>query len=208
MAALVSHRILLDDEGRAWVGEQDVVVANLDNPLAEAAGRAVITNASQLWDAADADAGDLEALVGSLVTGHEPGELWQPDVLRLWPEAIVTDALIMLRGVNVTPILRGHRLGAWTAAQSVAIFDHGQSLVALKAAPLALRDVLSEAVAHERHLTDHESKLWRAEQVRLAQQWHAQLGMQPLASDSTVLTWHTSYINLAIKETLRHWAAV
>jgi len=50
-----------------------------------------------------------------------------------------------------------------------------------------------------------ESALWAAEQDRLAKQWRTQLGLVPLSSDPTVLTWHASYVNQSIKQSLARW---
>jgi hypothetical protein len=103
--------------------------------------------------------------------------------------------------------MRGHRLGAWTAAQSIALFDQGNCLVATQAALLDKRDAVPGFSDHARDLTGQESALWRTEQDRLAEQWRTQLGLVPLVHDPTILTWHTGFRNEAIKRTLSLWSA-
>jgi hypothetical protein len=209
VGALARHGVELDEDGRAWIGEQDVVVASLYSELAGAAGRTVIQVGQDLALAADAEAGDLEKLVAPLVADPDnEGGLWSDDVLAAYPEAEMAQAVILLRSVNITPVMRGHRLGAWTAAQSVALFDQGSTLVATLAAPLAKRDAIPGYTADESgNLTPQQSALWNTEQARLAEHWHAQLGLTPLPQDPTTLVWYTGYTNQNIQAVLALWDA-
>lgn len=203
---LARHGVHLDDGGSAWVGQQDLVVAHIGSELAAAAGRAVLWTGQDLWYAADAEAGDLEQLVGPLIASDgDDDDLWCNGILEAWP-GVSTDAVILLRAVNITPVMRGHRLGAWTAAQSIALFDQGSCLVATQAAPLHKRDAVPGLSDDAKELTTEESALWRAEQARLAEQWRTQLGLVPLVNDPTILTWHTSCTNETIKRTLSLWS--
>jgi hypothetical protein len=204
---LTSHGINLDEDGSAWVGQQDVVVARLGSDLADVSGRRSIQDGHDLLLAADDAASDLEQLVGPLIAGRDdPDEMWSDGVLGAWPDVFMTSAVILLRGVSITPVMRGHLLGAWTAAQSIQIFDHGGSLVVTKAAPLARRDAIPNLDPEQLELTPQQSALWRAEQDRLAQHWQTHLGLAPLPDDSRVMTWHTSYKNEAIANVLGLWA--
>jgi hypothetical protein len=204
---LAGHGVHLDDDGNAWVGQQDLAVAHIGSELATAAGRAVIWTGQDLWQAADTEAGDLEQLVGPLIAGDgDDDDLWCNEIFEAWP-GVLTDAAILLRAVNITPVMRGHRLGAWTAAQSIALFDQGSSLVATHAAPLHQRDAVPGLSDDAKELTTEQSALWRAEQARLAEQWRTQLGLVPLARDPTILTWHTNCANETIKRTLNQWSA-
>lgn len=205
--SLIDHGVRVDGDGYAWVGTQEVVVAKIAADLPAAAGRMLIRNGRDLLNAADALYGDLEAVVGPLVALDGTGdELWCDDVCDQWPEALITTSVILLRTVNVTPTLWGHRLGAWAAAQSAALFDDASSLVATKAAPLHRRDAIPDIDDDDRELTPAEQEVWAAEQRRLANHWRTHLGMTPLPDDPSILTWHTSCINTAIKSTISQWA--
>lgn len=201
---LAQHGVHVDDEWRAYVGEQDLVIARIYSDLAEASGREVITTGYQLWEAADAHASDLEQLVAPLIDPSHVGDLWGEEIFDHLLGADMTGTVILLRAVNITPVMRGHGLGAWAAAQSVALFDPGDTLVATLAAPLSIQDAVPAHRDHE-DLTAQESTLWQTEQDRLAQHWEAKLGLTPLASNPYVLVWHTSARNDPIQETLASW---
>jgi hypothetical protein len=70
-ATLAAHGVNLDEDGSAWVGQQDLVVARLGSELADAAGQRPVYDGHDLWEAADEAAGDLEQLVGPLIEGMD-----------------------------------------------------------------------------------------------------------------------------------------
>ncbi|GAA1560424.1 hypothetical protein GCM10009741_77020 [Kribbella lupini] len=206
-SALLAHGVSIDDEepGTAWVGEQVLLVARLMSTLAEAAGQRFISDGRDLLEAADDAAGDLEELVGPLVARpDDDDDLWSAGVIDAWPEADMTNAVILLRSVNVTPVMRGHLLGAWVAAQAVNLFDQGSTLVATKAAPLDRRDAIA-GLDYNGELTPEHAALWSAEQDRLANHWQTHLGLRPMSDVLSILTWHTSYRNDTIERTLGLW---
>jgi len=87
----------------------------------------------------------------------------------------------VLLGARITPVLRGHHLGAWAAAQSVNLFDQQRSMVVGLSSPIAARDVLTEAVDDEdRELTELESARWRSHERWLAGYGQAHLGLATL----------------------------
>lgn len=203
-SALAAHGVQLDDDGDAWVGEVTLLVARLEG--SPAGNRRVIETGFDLWDAADELAGDLEALVGPLVADRDDdSDLWGSSVADAWPDAIMTNAVLLLQSVRVTPVMRGHLLGAWAAAQSIQLFDHSMSMVATKAAPLEHRDAIRGLDPDRGGLTAEQTDLWHAEQDRLARHWHTHLGLVPLPDTPSVLTWHTAYKNEAIDRTLALW---
>jgi hypothetical protein len=207
-SALAAHGVSLDEDefGTAWVGEQVLLVARIMSTLGAAAGQRFISDGLDLLEAADDAAGDLEELVGPLVAGSDDdNDLWNAGVVDAWPEAFATNAVILLRSVNVTPVMRGHLLGAWAAAQAVNLFDQGSTLVATKAAPLEYRDAVT-GINYDDELTPEHSAMWSAEQDRLAKHWQTHLGLRPMPDTPSVLTWHTAYKNEAIERTLRLWA--
>jgi hypothetical protein len=189
----------------ARIGEQDLVVAHLHDGLADAEGRATIDRGRALYEAADAAAGDLGNLVESLVASDDDDEdFWSDHVLAAFEEANTAQAVILLRAVDITPVMRGHGLGAWAAAHSVALFDQGNSLVATYAAPLTARDAIPGNLENEK-LTEVESALWAAEQQRLAAYWRTALGLTPHPNDPNVLFWFSAYRNEAMADTLRRF---
>jgi hypothetical protein len=203
-SALAAHGVHVDDDGFARVGDQTLLVARLEGP--PLGSRRVIQTGFDLWDAADELAGDLESLVGPLVADREDdSDMWGRDVTVAWPDAILTNAVLLLRSARVTPVLRGHLLGAWAAAQSIQLFDHSMSMVATKAAPLERRDAVRGLDPEHRELTLEQTELWNAEQERLTRHWHTHLGLVPLPDTPSVLTWHTAYKNPAIDRTLALW---
>jgi hypothetical protein len=208
--ALARHGVVLDVSGNAWVGQQDVVTAVLGSGLADAAGRMTIQDGSDLAEAADDAAGDLINLVSPLMADPDDEDgLWGDGVLAAYPDANMAQAVILLRSVNITPVLRGHHLGAWAAAQSVALFDQGSSLVATQAAPFEERDAIpgyGQDGNRHRRLSPEESALWKAEQARLAEQWRTQLGLTPLPDEPETLFWYSGHRNEGIKNALAHWA--
>jgi len=70
---------------------------------------------SDLLDAADAEAGDLEHLVGAVVSVSDDDQIWSEEILDRWPEATEAALAILVRTVHITPVMRGHRLGASAA---------------------------------------------------------------------------------------------
>ena len=201
---IAGHGVHLDEGMSAWVGAQDLVVVHIGSELNVASGRDAIWDGRDLFEAADAEAGDLSNLVAPLIAA-EGDELWSQEIMETFPGAFHTNEVILLRSVNITPAMRGHHLGAWTAAQSIALFASGGSLIVTKAAPLERRDAVP-GLEESRRLTAEESALWAAEQVRLVEQWRTQLGLVPLSSDPTILAWHTSSANVSIRKTLAHCA--
>jgi len=135
LANLALHGIVFDAEEVAWVGAVNLAVAALHSTLAAAAGRNPLEEGSDLLDAADAESGDLEHLVGALVSVRDD-QIWSEEILNWWPDATEAAVAILVRTVHITPVMRGHRLGAWAAAQSIGHFDQDRSLVALSAAPI------------------------------------------------------------------------
>lgn len=203
---LAAHGVHLDAEGIAWVGEQHFIVANLMSDLDAASGREYLESGRSLWYAATGESSDLETLVAPLVSTQDDG-LWSEDVNEQWSEAeIMTGTVHLLRSVHVTPAVRGHRLGAWAAAQSIALFDQGRTLVATYAAPFDKRDAIPGYVPSDGPLTPDQWAAWNAEQRRLARHWATTLGLRPLASNPNVLTWHSTIINEALQDTLRQWS--
>ena len=145
---IAGHGVHLDEDLSAWVGEQDLVVAHIGNDLATASGREVISNGHDLFEAADVEAGDLANLVGQLVAAHDDeDELWCQEITDTFPGSLITDVVVLLRSVNITPVIRGHGLGAWAAAQSIALFASSNSLVT-QAAPLERRDAVPGFEGH------------------------------------------------------------
>lgn len=210
MATLARHGLSLDGEGFAWAGEQVLHVVDLDSSYAGASGRLMVESGFQLWDACDALSGDLESLASPLVSRNGSGQFWSDEVLARWPEADLATRAVLLQSVQITPVLRGHLLGAWAAATSVAMFDNGQALVATMAAPLSLQDAIADLTSPTRtypgeELTQEQQQLWSASQRRLARHWSNHLGLSPLKGEPSVLTWCTFYSNPAILQTLHRW---
>ena len=206
-AVLAAHGVSLEWDGTAEVGHASLYVANLASDLNEACGRAQIRDGGDLMQAADEAASDLETLVEPLIARGDEGETWSADLVDQWPDVeALLSAVILLRSVRVTPVLRGHGLGAWAAARGIALFDQGSSLVATYAAPLDRGDGVSGYTDRHGDLTAEEDRQWRAEQERLAAHWARTLGLVPLRSDPHVLAWHSAYTNDAITSTLRWWA--
>lgn len=203
---LAQHGVHLDDELSAPLGQQDVVVARVGSPWAHASGRQLIQSGADLLEAADAEAGDLEMLVSPLVAAEESSnELWCQEVIDQVSDASFTDVVILLRAVAVTPTARGWGLGAWAAAQSVALFDSGNSMVATLASPISRRDVFPLSGALDRDMTPAELTSWDAEQERLRRHWRTELGLTPLSADPNVLYGHTSRINEPMERSLARW---
>jgi hypothetical protein len=167
--------------------------------------RRSIGNIGGLLDAADEVAGDLERLVAPLVAFRDDDDEWSPTVSEIWPEAFVTDTVVLLRSVRITPVLRGHSLGAWTSAQGIQLFDQSSTMVATEAAPLEWRDAIPGCDPNQSELTPQQSALWQAEQDRLAKHWHDHLGLVPLSDEPNILAWHTTYRNEAFEQTLQLW---
>lgn len=205
-AALAAHGINLDREGTAWVGTSQFVVGNLGSTLNQAAGRSILWTGRDVHFAADAAAGDLEHLVAPLVSHADDDDRWSAEIEDRWSDAEMASTVILLRSVSITPVLRGYGLGAWAAAQGIALFDQSQSLVATLAAPLSREDAVPSLDGDSRELTPQEQMLWNNEQRRLALHWEVTLGLTPLASDPNVLVWYTAFVNPAIQETLAVWA--
>ncbi|MGW6279600.1 hypothetical protein [Kribbella sp. NPDC055071] len=130
---LAAHGVEFDEDGYAWVGEANLLVARLGAPDGQL--RRSIRDIGGLLDAADEVAGDLERLVAPLVAFRDDDDEWSPTVSEIWPEAFVTDTVVLLRSVRITPVLRGHSLGAWTSAQGIQLFDQSSTIVATEAAP-------------------------------------------------------------------------
>lgn len=206
LANLALHGIVFDAEEVAWVGAADLAVAALRSTLAAAAGRNPLEEGSDLLDAADAEAGDLEHLVGAVVSVSDDDQIWSEEILERWPEATEAAIAILVRTVHITPVMRGHRLGAWAAAQSIAHFEQNRSLVALSAAPIEGRDVRLMRVDDDAEFTEWETAKWQSEQRRLADHWQSHLGLTPLATNPNVLVWCSAFENPAIEGTLRLWS--
>ncbi|GAA1706944.1 hypothetical protein GCM10009745_63510 [Kribbella yunnanensis] len=201
---LVAHGVSIDEDRYAWVGEVALVVTRLDVPVGR--DREVLSDGRDLWMAADAIAEDLGRLATPLAaSGDEDFDGWSSAVHEAWPNAFGTDAVILLRSARVTPVLRGHLLGAWACAQAVDLFDHGSTLVAAEAAPLQWRDAHSGIHPDQLSLSPDDSKVWQAEQTRLAKHLHKHLGLAPLPGHPSILTWHTTYRNDAFTSTLDLW---
>ena len=205
-AALADHGIRLNTEGVAWVGSQGFVTASLYSDLNRAAGRAYLNDGDALYYSADADSSDLNELVAPIVDLDGTTTMWSKAVLDQFEDAEGADLAILLRSVRITPILRGHLLGAWAAAQAIALFDHGRSLVATLAAPLARQDGVPGFVDNHQKFTDAEQVQWNAEQARLARHWAKHLGLTPLATDPNILVWHSAILNEALDSTLALWS--
>jgi len=202
---LSAHGVAFDDLDVAWVGVQTFVVAYLGNWLGEAAGNHRLRSGSDLLYAADAESPILEQVVGAVVETAKPGHLWSAEVLQRWPESDEASALIVLLGARITPALRGHHLGAWAAAQSIAQFDQQRSLVVGLASPIATRDVLSEVLDEDREWTELESARWRSQERWLAGYGQAHLGLSKL-SDPNLLGWYSGETNPTLEATLRDWS--
>jgi len=92
---------------------------------------------------------DLANLVGALFAADDnDDELWRQEITDAFPGSLMTDVVILLRSVNITPVMRGHGLGARAAAQSIALFASSNSLVATQAAPLERRDAVPGFEGH------------------------------------------------------------
>lgn len=204
-SVLAAHGVGFDDEGYGWVGELSLLMARVGS--SPSGSRRSIRSGFDLWDAADEVAGDLEKLVGPLAALREDSEdgLLSSAVCAAWPDAIITSAVMLLRSARVTPVMRGHLLAAWAAAQAIELFDDGEILVAAHAAPLERRDAVQGLTPGRVELTPAELEMWNAEQERLARHWHTSLGLVPLAENRDVLTWHTAYRNPAIDQTRQLW---
>jgi hypothetical protein len=201
--ALAAHGVEFDDEGYAWIGEQTLLSARLrSSPTA--GSRRAIRDARGLLDAADEVAGDLEELVAPLVVGAADDD-WSPAVIEVWPDAIGVSSVLLLRTARTTPVLRGHLLGAWAAAQSIELFDDGSTLVATKAAPLARQDAVPDLDPDQHELTSAQTTLWEGAQVRITRHWRTHLGLTPLPDNPSILTWHTMYRNDTFEETRALW---
>lgn len=206
IAALADHGIEFDAFGQMWVGSQELVTASLYNDLNRAAGRMCLHDGRSLFDAADSDAADLGELVAPLVNLFDEEVMWSDDVVDVLGEEVEsTDLAIFLRSVRITPILRGHGLGAWAAAQAVALFDHGRSVVATLAAPLSRRDGIPGFTDDHQDLTPAEEATWLAAQNRLARYWSDRLGLVPLEEEPSILVWHSQYRNEALEASLALW---
>jgi len=203
--ALADHGIDHSGEEPAWVGTQQLVTANLHSDLNRAAGRKYLGSGQALFNAADAQANDLNELVGPIVSLDDPDTMWSQATLNAFGDADGADLAILLRSVRISPIVRGHHLGAWAAAQSVALFDHGRTLVATMAAPLARQDGVPGFADHHQGFTESEQALWDAEQKRLAGHWATYLGFTPLESDRNILVWYSGYTNDALDAALGLW---
>lgn len=204
--ALARHGVDLDEDGYAFVGSQETVVASLVSEWSLPAGREVLSTPYEVWSAADALSGDLDELVAPLVDLRGDDGAWSKPLVERCPEVDVSDTIILLRSVRITPVMRGHLLGAWAAAQSIAMFDRGLSLVATLAAPLTRKDAVPGLQDDGRDLTDAESALWKVEQGRLARHWKKHLGLVSLPRKPEVLVWHSGYQNLDLSRTLEVWS--
>lgn len=204
-AALADHGIEFDTDHNVWVGAQECVTATLYSDLNRAAGREYLHNGDSLFYSADAESNDLNELVAPIVDLEDPTMMWSEEVLSEFEDAEDADLAILLRSVRITPVMRGHHLGAWAAAQAIAMFDHGRSLVATMAAPLARQDGVSGFIDDHQDFTDDEQTLWNLEQTRLAAHWAKHLGLTALASHPNVLVWHSAQQNEALDKTLALW---
>lgn len=204
--ALAAHGLTLDQQGMAWVGTQEFMVARLFNEMSTYAGREVLASGAALWQSADDQAGDLDALVAPVVDLN--GGLWNDSVIDQWgDEAEMTDTAILLRAVHITPVMRGHGLGAWAAAHAITLFDSSRSLVITKAAPLSRQDAIPGLDDDDRaDLTSEQQALWDAEQNRLARHWRNTLGFKPLPEDPTILTWCSAYQNPTLGKAMSRYA--
>lgn len=203
--ALADHGIAYSGEEPAWVGTQELVTANLYSHLNRAAGRECLGSGQALFYAADAQANDLNELLGPIVSLDDPDTMWSQATLDAFGDADGADLAILLRSVRISPIVRGHHLGAWAAAQSIALFDHGRSLVATMAAPLARQDGVPGFADHHQGFTESEQALWDAEQKRLAGHWATYLGFMSLEGDRNILVWYSGYANDALDAALGLW---
>lgn len=199
--ALNDHGVRLDDYGTAWVGRQTLNVARFHSSDNAAAGREYISGPASLAYAADELASDLIRLVEPLVADDDE-DLWVDEIIDRWPEVEYADAAILLRSVTISPIARGHNLGAWAAAQSIALFAHPNTLIATMAAPLTPQDVLPEMTDPHARMNPEQRARWGAMQKRLANHWATQLGLTPLTTHPDILVGSTAYLNEALTRTL------
>ncbi len=206
---LQAHGIQLDDEGQAWIGQQDVITIPIYSDTAQAAGRRAINSAEDLWMSADDHSQELSRLVEPLTHGPSAdgeGGLFCPELSEVLEEADTANSVLLLRSVNVTPVMRGHRLGAWAAATCVSVFDTGAMVVATEAAPLSKRDAIPEYDREERaDLTPEQSERWKAGQDWLVRHWTTGLGLTPLPWDPSVLVCQTTRNNAAMRDVLAEW---
>ena len=206
VAALADHGVEFDAFGQMWVGSQELVTASLYNDLNRAAGRMYLHDGRSLFGAADSDAAELGEMVAPLVNLFDRDVMWSDDVVDVLGEEVESaDLAVFLRSVRITPILRGHGLGAWAAAQAVALFDHGRSLVATLAAPLSRRDGIPGFTDDHQDLTPAEEAMWLAAQDRLTRHWCDCLGLTPLEEEPSILVWHSQYRNEALEASLSLW---
>ncbi len=204
--ALAGHGLVLGGDGVAVVGYQNVMTARLDDTMGAAAGRGLLQDGADLRGAADAAAEDLIDLVDQLVShGEDRGVVFEAAPVVANAESC--RSMLLLRGVRITPVMWGHGLGAWGAAQSIALLDDASTLVAPKAAPLLRRDAAAELSDADGELTPSQSRRWKSEHRRLARHWQTQLGLQPMPSHPSVLTWPIMRINDTIDSTLRAYAS-
>jgi len=190
---LALHGIVFDAEEVAWVGAADLAVAALRSTLAAAAGRNPLEEGSDLLDAVDAESGDLEHLVGAVVSVSDDDQIWSEEILDRWPEATEAAVAILVRTVHITPVMRGHRLGAWAAAQSIAHFDQTGPWWLFRPPPLRGVTSGSCALTDDAEFTERETAKWRSEQRRLADHWQSHLGLTPLATNPNVLVWSIAF---------------
>jgi len=201
--ALAEHGVVFDEEGYAWVGDANLLMARLGHL---GVGRRTISSGFDLYDAADEVGGDLERLVGALVVQAEDDEeeMWRAAVLEAWPNAEI-ETVLLLRSARVTPVMRGHQLGSWALARGIELFDEAATLVAAEAAPIHWADAIRDIEPGQHELNPEQWVLWNAERERLAKHWEDQLGLIPTGDRPGILTWHTMYRNDAYEKLLELW---
>jgi hypothetical protein len=205
---LADHGVHLRNESDLWaahVGEQTFLVARVEDPSHATSGRHTISDGHDLFYALDSLSHDLMEIATPLSGGDL---LFSEEVEDALPDGIITESILILRAVDVTPVLRGHHLGAWAAAVCVTTLATNSTLIATYAAPLSQRDAVPGYDPDvDPELTPEQSALWHAEQARLAAHWQTTLGLTPLASEPNVLVAHTSLINEALETSLAAWTS-
>ncbi|MBO3084095.1 hypothetical protein [Cellulomonas fengjieae] len=196
--ALLDHGIGINGDRGARVADATFVVARFDDDTGAGADRPVISDGHSLALAADDAADDLIDTVAPIVGADE---MFSDEICELFPDAAVSDALLILRTVRVAPVVRGNGIGAWAVARAVSALVGGATLVAAKAAPVSRRDAIP-GIAHRNDLDEVEQRLWNAEQARLAEHWTRVLGFERLPSTPTLLVWHSVLTNRQLRRAL------
>jgi hypothetical protein len=215
-AVLAAHGVPLRDEefALARVGAQDALHARLWDELGRASGRHYLADMRDVYRSADELSQEAARLVGALLRWDGPNEAADDlafDDVGLSDEVrdltdLMTQEVLLLNSVHITPVLRGHLLGAWGAAQTIASLTGINCLIATEAAPLDKRDAAPDFDDSQTELSETQQRQWHAEQERLAGHWAVHLGLSPLPSQTHVLVGHKGMVNAALEETLALWS--